>query len=341
MIRYSMSETGACPRVLSAMRLGNEPVSRGESDLERLKYYTSLEAVAAEKLIKEGFVVLEAGECQICKNGRMGHHIEIEEDLFKLVGHLDRRVILPDERRLPVEIKCLGPNSWKIFQDSQFKHSMGYAYQECCYLQHEKSPGIYWIMNRDNGEVLKYIVNDTNNEYNLKGFEKITLPVTYDQIIDKLNLIEIVVSENKLHDPDPGDSCFWCSYKYLCTGQNSKVAIFVNKKEIEEAANTYKSAKLQKDECEDKMKGATSIMIDYAKTEGNEKFRSSGVSFSYHGMKYKTTLDEAALGRELQRLNMTDSEGKKISYDDIMAKVQKRSKPFDSYTIKILESSEK
>jgi hypothetical protein len=343
-----MSETGSCPRVLSALKLGNKPVERTNVDTERLEYYSSLEAVAAKKLEDEGFLVLDAGECPICKNGRCGHHIEIQEDLFKLIGHIDRRVILPDNRQLPVEIKGLGPDSFKLFEAVQFKESMNYAFQECCYLHHEKSPGIYWVMSRDSGRVLKYIVNDFNNEYDLPGFQKLTLPIQYDQIIEKLNNVELDIAEGKLSDPEPRDDCFWCQFKYLCNGKNSKVVIFVDNKEVEQAGEDYKLAEQQFKDSEIKKKAAVNTLIKYAKETGNNKFPLKSVSFSYHGLRSNTKLDEAALGRLLQSLYIYDSpakmenaEGKKVTYDDIMNKVEKRSKPFDSYTIKILEPLDK
>ena len=93
---YGMSETGHCNRVLSAIKLNEPAKQRSDMDEDRLEHYSRLEAVAAEKLEKEGFEVLDSGECKICNNGRCGWHIEIEEGLFKLVGHLDRRVNIPD-----------------------------------------------------------------------------------------------------------------------------------------------------------------------------------------------------------------------------------------------------
>jgi hypothetical protein len=316
-------------------------MSRSELDLDRLEYYTSLEAVAAKKLENEGFIVLDAGECKICNNGRMGHHVKISEDLFDLIGHLDRRVILPDERQLPVEIKSLGPTSWKLFESSLFEEFKNYAFQECCYLEHEKSPGIYWVMNRDTGKVLKYIVNDFKNEYNFPGFEKIVLPITYPQIVDKLNSVEIDVADNKLSDPAPNEDCHWCLFKYLCSGNNSKVTVFVDDSAVKEAVELYKSAKTTEDVCKTQKQNAVNALIGYAKSSNNEKFKVNGVSFSYHGMKYTTSIDDDKMARLLRSYTITDSEGKKIIYDDLAAQVEKRSKSFDSYTIKIIETPEK
>lgn len=340
---YTMSNTGDCPRAISALKLGNKPMERGESDLDRLRYYSDLEAVAADRLVKHQLTPLDAGECKICKNGRCGHHIEIEEDLFKLVGHLDRRVILPDERVMPVEIKSLGPKSWKLFKDTQFANSMGYAYQECCYLQHEKSPGIYWVMNRDSGEILKYIINDFNNEYDIpifKDFTRLTLPVTYDQIIDKLNSIELDIQEGKLSDAVPNDNCFFCGFKYLCNKKdNKKVAIFVDDPAIKKATEDYKVAHEAETIAKEQKQSACNVLTEYCKREGQEQLRVNGVSYSYHGLKYTTTLDKSGLLSKLKTMTIIDSDNKKIDPTELLGSCEKRSKMFDSYTVKIVEES--
>ena len=58
--------------------------------------------------------------------------------------------------------------------------------------------------------------NDFNNEINLEGFEKITLPVKYEDILDKLNMVELCVQDGVLPDTVVSDACRWCRYKFLC-----------------------------------------------------------------------------------------------------------------------------
>ena len=343
---YSMSETGGCNRVLSAVRLGNQPKAKANYDVERLKHYSRMEAVAAEGIAEEGYTVLDAGPCPICKNGRCGHHIDIEETLFRLVGHLDRRVELLDGRTIPVEIKSLGPTSWELFEKKQFEEFMGYAYQECCYLEHEKVPGMYWVINRDSGKTLKYIVNDFKNEYNLidkdgKPFEKLTLPITYSQIIDKLNLIELDVAENKLCDPEPNNDCFWCGFKYLCVDGKTKVPVFADSVENREAAEVYKAGLIAEKMAKQQKESAINTLLNFSKIAGNQSFRVNGISFSYHGQKTTDTTDKDLLGKLLHSYIITDDTGAKVSADDVLIKVTKRSKPWDSYTIKVIETPEK
>ncbi len=317
---YTMSETGACPRVLSAVKLKYDAVPRTGNDEERLEYYTTLEAVAAKKLQDMGYELIEGSWCPTCQ--RHGIHVEVKEGLFTLVGHLDRRIVLADNRTFPVEIKCLGPDSWKLFRGSQFEHFRTYAAQEACYLHAEQKPGIYWVMNRDSGECLKYIVNDTDGVLDLEGFIRITLPVTYDAIVDKLNLVELDIAEGRLSDPEPDDFCWFCVYKFLCSDKKNVTGL-VEDKEVVTAAELYKEGFEERETGQDKIDKATGTLVGQAKTSGIDKFKAAGVSFSYHGLKTRESIDAAKL--------------KELVSGDIVKQVTKQSKPFESYTIKILE----
>ncbi len=320
MIYFTMSESGSCSRVLSAEKLGNEPAARPPADIDRLRYYTMLERVAADQLANENIGdVLEGGLCETCGNGRMGIHVEIDEGLYKLVGHMDRLLIVKGVM-YPVEIKCLGPASWKQFKTGQFKEFMSYAYQECCYLEARKKPGIYWVMNRDSGECLKYTINDTENVLDFPNFEKLTLPITYAQIVDKLNGVYIDVQSKSLSEPQPNDNCYWCLFKYLCKGVKS--AATVDDKEIANSADLYKEGLAQETEGKRKKDTAVNKLVTYAKLNKTDKFRSNGVSFTYHGEKTNQTIDKDKL--------------KALVSSDVMSQIMKEGKPFDSYTIKVL-----
>ena len=335
---YPMSETGYCSRVISAKLLGNQETPRTPGDLEKLEYYSSLEAVAARKLSKLGFSVEEAGRCKAC--GRNGFHVEIKEKTFKLVGHLDRTVSsyrdIPFEKELPVEIKCLGPDSWKEFRDFQFSKFSEYASQEACYLEAEQSPGLYIVMNRDSGELLKYIVNDSENTYNFEGFEKITLPVTFMEVLAKLYSIERDISSNKLSDAEPTRWCWFCNFKYLCV-KKEKSLIVISDPLLDKYAEQYRMAHTQIDGLESQKREAVDFMINYAITNGVEQFTPRGVSFTYRGMTSRTSLNGKALQETLDKLTITDKDGKSLHYGDIYPLITKKSKEFPDYSIRIME----
>ena len=295
-----MSTVGNCSRVLAAKRLGYKPTPQSLQDIAKLNHYSRLEAVAAQQIIDLGYQVELSMACQTCLDRyeieKHGIHVEINTTLFLLIGHLDRRLILSD-RKLPIEIKSLGKASWIKFQREHFSAFPSYAGQECAYLQAENQPGIYWVMDRDSGDSLKYIVNDSNNEISLNNFEKINLPITFSSIEDKLNQIEIYVQDNVLPDAVERDDCFWCHYSYLCHKKEdlNKELKMETTSFLVEMAEDYKYAlELEKTAAEIKS-NAKDILLQHCKQNNVERYRCSGLSVSYRGTKTKEYLDTASL----------------------------------------------
>ena len=325
---YRMSEAGSCPRVLSAMRLGYESPPLTEEDEKRLKHYTRCEKLAIDQMLDEHLQVdIPAHKCLVCfKRGedRHGHHVEIEETLFLLTGHLDAGALV-DEVWLPVEIKSLGPKSWKEFQQNGFESFLGYAGQEVCYLKAKGPVGIYWVMNRDSGDSLKYVVNDFGNKFNLKGFEKIVLPITYDEVVNRLTSVEIDVQSKELSQGVPSGDCYWCKVKYLCVKEKDPARKVSFDEELKEAAELYRKGKELEELGEESKSKATGMFLSYAKENNINKIRALDVSFSYRGQKVKEYLDSGLL---------------KTENPDVYQKYLKQSKPYEDYSIRILGKKE-
>jgi len=325
---YGMSSSGECIRALVAERLGYEPMARKPGDEERLKYYTRLEDVAAAEIEDMGFQLKEGGLCQTCLEKysieRRGIHVEYDTPNFTLVGHLDR-ILNMAGHDYPVEIKCLGKSSWDKFEKGQFNSFLGYAAQECCYLAATDMPGIYWIMNRNDGEPLKYVVDNPAHplvKLTLQGFERIQLPITIEQIVDKINTVELYLSIGELPDGDT-DDCFFCRYKYLCqeTGTDMQV---IDAPDLVEAAETYKQGlKLEKEGKQLKSTGTQSLLL-HAKQSQLSKFQVSLVSFSYHG-----TVTEEYFDQELFKKQEPEQYKKYL----------KKKKPYDKYSIRLLKGA--
>lgn len=332
---YSASETGSCPKVLSAMKLGYDPLKQSDDDLRRLRYYTRLEAIAAQGLADDGFQVEPSTLCMKCQQEfgieRHGIHVEIDRPLFRLVGHLDRRIVLPNGSKLPVEIKSLGKNSWNRFNVNQFATFPEYAFQEACYLEAEQSPGIYWVMNRDTGDILKYIVND--NAQLLKGipnynlFTNITLPTTFSDVEDKLNLIEIDISSGTLSEVEMTPTCaYWCQFRYLCSKEEpEKESIEEFDPILVEASGMYKEGKKMEDRGKEMKETAQIALWGHARNNNREKYRVAGVSVSYRGMKRKVFLDDKTIRAE--------------SSAELIAKATRYSAEYPDYTIRILKEN--
>ncbi len=320
---YSMSSVGQCPRVLAAHRLGYEPIPIPQEELDQLNHYSRLEAVAAQQIMDLGYRIEPSSLCQACKDRygteRFGVHVEIDLPLYLLVGHLDRRLIL-NGKRYPVEIKSLGKSSWMKFQRERFNAFTSYAGQECAYLKAEGVPGIYWIMRRDDGAVLKYIVNDMNHNLDLPGFEKITLPITFSEIEDKLNMIEICVSEGTLPEGTITEDCRWCRFKYLCAHED-KPTKEETLPELVVASRQYEEARELEQTASELKQQATQTFLNHSKITKIDKFRVANVSFTYRGQKVKESIDTKAL---------------KLEVPEIYEKYKRESKPFDDFSIRIL-----
>jgi len=315
---------GQCSRALVAWRLKYDPLPQSKIDIDKLNYYSRLEAIAAAQLLDLGYRIEPTTKCLTCLERygieRYGIHVEIDTPLFLLVGHLDRRLILDDDRRLPVEIKSLGKSSWHKFQSQQLSGFPSYAGQECAYLEAEKQPGIYWVLNRDTGDPLKYIVNDTKDTVKLDGFDKITLPITFDQILDKLNLVEIDVQSNTLSEPEESGDCFWCRYKYLCARKDERNLAVVTSSIVVEAAETYKSADDLEKQSKEMKDEARDILLFHCKQSGIEKYKCSGLSVSFRGTRVKTWLDESVIRKEAP--------------PELIRLAERKSEPFPDYTIR-------
>lgn len=318
---YGMSETGKCPRVLGAKRLGYDPLPRTAADEDRLKHYTRLEQVAAEQIMDRGYI-LESSEkaCSLCRDrygvDRMGIHVEIDTPLFMLVGHLDRRMLLGNGKSVPVEIKSLGKAFWSKFAQGEFVDFPDYAGQECCYLEAEQSSGVYWVMERDSGDSLRYMVN---GDIGLPDFKCTTLPVTFDQILDKLNIIEMTALEGKLLEGVPNDLCWFCQYKFLCVKPKAKIGKEEDQPHLITAAESYRSALDMEKEAKTLKGSATMTLLDHSKKNQIDKYRVGGLSVTYRGQRTKTSIDADKLRQENQEL-----------YNLCL----KSSQPFDDFTIR-------
>jgi len=230
--------------------------------------------------------------------------------LFKLIGHMDRRLLLNNDMRVPVEIKCLGRFTWQKWVNNPFGIYPTYTGQMALYLHAEQKPGIYWVLNRDTGEVARYIVNDDKGYMtpetllHYEKFKKVQLPITYEQVIENLNSVEIHALDNALVEREvEGDCARWCNFKYLCTKEveleksNDKVTEETNLSLIE-AAKLYKASQVIKDEAEADIEHARDVLIGHCKDNSVSKYRVQGLSVSYRGMTCKVTFDSGKLKAE-------------------------------------------
>jgi len=332
---YRMSEVGSCSRALAASKLGNEPTANTSDDEIRLKYYTMLEEVCASKIadlhIGELIPGIQSRQCEICKDVvRSGIHVQLSTDLIDFVGHLDRRIKLRNGITYPVEIKCLGRFTWQKWVQKTFAVYPEYAYQEVCYLEAEGKPGLYFCMNRDTGDLAKYIINDSKHEINLSDFTNLTLPITFEDVVEKVNDIEIAVCEDRMPDGKESESCRWCRFRYLCIKdteiQAMKIASIVELPELIDAARTYKEGHTYEKLGKEMKDTATLALLEHSKHNSINKYRVSNISISYRGTTTRKWYDAKVLEELVDK--------------KVLNKAQRESEPYDSYSIRILREGD-
>jgi hypothetical protein len=206
-MKYRMSETGDCLRVLSARRLGYTPLPRPDWQERVLRESQRHEQWVVDDLRENGYDVERAGTCQLCGDERYGIHVSISTPSVELVGHLDGR-IRRNGRRSPLEIKALGRFTFQKFEREGFSAFPSYAAQQSCYMVAEGPatwPGLYVVKCRDTGKRIEMEVPEP--------------PMPFGLILERLERVEQAVNEGRLLDGEyPRDSelCRWCQFRYLC-----------------------------------------------------------------------------------------------------------------------------
>jgi hypothetical protein len=167
-------------------------------------------------------------------------------------------------------------------------------------------------------------VNDFNNELDLPGFDKITLPITFDDLVNKLNSIELDVMDGKLSKAEESDDCFWCSFKFLCDKEETKKAVMVSEPQLLSASEQYKKGLTMEKEAKALKSSAVSALCNHARANKLKKFRTTIISMNYRGMKTKKWLDEDTI--------------RKNAPADIVRLAERESEPYDDYTIRLVSN---
>ena len=154
---------------------------------------------------------------------------------------------------------------------------------------------------------------------NLSGFEHITLPITFDEIVDKLNQVEISVQEGTMPDGEAREDCYFCRYKFLCIKQDETKMETIDNPPLVEAATQYKNALEMEGQAKEMKELARDTLLNYSKENKVDKYKCHGLSVSYRGQKTKETIDSSLLKKENPELYRL---------------CQRQSAPYDDYTIR-------
>ena len=314
---YWMSSTGDCPKLLTAVHLGYEFPPHSKASETIFREGKRHEDWVIEDLRQEGYEVETNDLCSKCD--REGIHVELGTPLIDLMGHLDGRVKV-NGSKLPLEVKSMGRFQFEKFRAKGFDAFPEYASQERCYLEVENSPGIYIVKCRDTGEKLRFSIG-----VELKGFKLLPLSLTYDNVLDKLNQVELWVREKTLPPieyNEKSEQCRWCKGRHiLCTVQQRNTEVILPN--LIEASELWKEGKRLSDEGEEKLELAKLAFLQHSKENKLDRYSVGGLNVSYYGVRQRESIDEKLL--------------KELVNEEIWRKALKRGKEWDDLRIRDTE----
>lgn len=298
---YRMSESGACPKVLGAIRLGYEPIPETEASLRIMRESQRHEGLVIEDLEEEGYIITDSQKEYI-----------IETPILILKGHIDG-IAQKNTHKNTLEIKALGRFTFQKYQSKGLDEFFGYKAQITCYSKATELPILLAVKNRDTGEIIKTEFKEP--------------PMSFNDIVDKLNMVELCVMDGVLPDAefsDDRDQCRWCRFKYLCSKPEVEEKVKLeNLPTLVEAAQLHKEGKELAKLADERIESAKETFLAHSKSNKVDKFKVAGVSVSYLGQRQKRYLDEVEL--------------KKLVSEDILNKAYKLGKPWEDIRIRILK----
>ncbi len=190
-----MSESGKCPRALSAQLLGykTEPAppwleqaaTEGNWHEKRIK----------EELRAEGYTVFNEQK-----------ELKLEFPEYGLIGHCDGMVAQAGEEVMLLEVKSMSQYEFDRWSKGGFEEFPAYAAQLTCYLESSMlSKALYIVKNRNSGYTDKRFI------YNY--------PIMIPDVLASINLAVRYYNAGQLAPVTPDLSsieCKRCAYKSLC-----------------------------------------------------------------------------------------------------------------------------
>ncbi len=270
---YRMSSVGNCARALSAERLGY-PFEAAPDWLERAATEGKRhEQWMKEDLRKEGYIIEGQYVCPICLNGfneqREGIHVELNYPKFNLIGHLDARLHKNGSIK-GCELKSRSQYEFDRWMATKWTNFPSAEAQITCYMTadpHEE--WIYWVKNRSNGYIDKMVLTQT--------------PIPIQAIIDKLELTERAVAEDKLVDSNynPNDiECRRCRYKQYCLPKPLSFSEKLTEEILTSACEKWRSGSRMIDEGEQLVKEAKEIFQIQTEAIGQKKWQYNELSIT-------------------------------------------------------------
>lgn len=191
---YRISSLGHCPRVLSAERLGYEPLPEPRFLQIAAREGQRHEQWLIEDLKTEGWEISDQQK-----------EVRLKYPAFELVGHIDG-IARRNGSRYLLEIKSMSRFRFSSFASAGFTRFRDYAFQVTAYQKAVDLPVLYVVKNRDSGQRLEPDLI----------LEK--PPLDFQEVYEAVLSVELAVRKQQLCPAQMTDdfSCRICRYRYLC-----------------------------------------------------------------------------------------------------------------------------
>lgn len=251
---YRMSESGKCPRALSASRLGyvaEAPPKWLEQAAEEGRWH---EARIKEELKAEGKSVFDEQR-----------EVRLEYSSFILLGHIDGTIMESHrENGKLLEIKSMSQFEFDRWMKEGFSGFQEYAAQIICYMAAtELKQCLYIVKNRSSG------YKDIGTITSLPLF------LTIGEIASKIVSVEEYVAKGELHPAEFNSSniqCKRCEYKELCAPE-PKALTPVEQIDLEAAAEKWREGKQLAAQGGELVESAKKTFEFHTKAMGIDKWR--------------------------------------------------------------------
>lgn len=305
---YRMSGLGDCPRILSAARLGYEPLPEPDYLRRAAREGSRHEEWIVEDLRAEGWIITD-----------QQREVVIEYPTFRLVGHIDGTIAFTGFQAIMgnlhlLEIKALGRFTFDRFAKQGFEAFPHYWAQVQAYGRALQLPDVYYVVkNRDTGERIEQWVEIPESDASSFNFH-----------INRLKAIELAARKGKLYEQEPDGSfkCRTCRFRMLCS---RPVAVVEPEQPtaqlVEAAADWWKAHQLQA-EAEVLGKGARAVFLATARAQPH--FSVDGLRVAYVPASERISYPVVAL--------------RKVVAAEVLAQVEKRSLINES--VRVTERSE-
>lgn len=278
-----MSSAGYCPRILWIDRTGFEFEKKEQPPVwlamaaNEGKWH---EKRIVDELRTKGYEITDQQK-----------ELVLEEDLFKLVGHIDG---IKDKEEL-LEIKSMSQFQFDRWMRGGFDEFPEYRDQLACYMAGTGLNRAYYVIKNRNSGSIQY-------------YPFVGLPVDMIEIIDKFFNIEMWIAENP-GIPYPAEynpnsyECRWCLNKELCLPQQEDLTP-EQESVLDEAAELYREGKQLEAVAKDKVETAKAIFEHHSIATEMPKWKWRGLGISRYQVKARHVEYDA---KEYWAMKITDS----------------------------------